>query len=124
MKLPESKIKSTRINPKTIVIFSQPKMGKTTVVAELDNCLILDLENGSEFVDALKIDVIEESKNTGKLPIVVLKTIMNQIAEKNKEINGYVYKFIAIDTVSALEDIVLPLAAKMYRETPKQMGFI
>lgn len=122
LELPNKKIKSTRINPKTMVIFSQPKMGKTTVVAELENCLILDLENGTEFVDALKIDVINEAKNSGKLPIVVLKTIMNQIAVKNKEVNGYFYKFIAIDTVSALENIVLPLAAKMYRETPKSNG--
>jgi hypothetical protein len=58
IELPKTKIKADRVNPKTMVIFSQPKMGKTTVVSKLDNCLTLDLENGSHFVDSLKMDVL------------------------------------------------------------------
>jgi hypothetical protein len=117
MKLPTEKIKSTRVNPKTMVLFSQPKTGKTTAVAALDNCLLIDLEEGSEFVDALKIDVIKEARAQDKLPIVVIKEIINEIKEANKEKGEYIYKYIALDTVTALEDIVLPLANKMYRDT-------
>lgn len=124
MELPKVKIKSTRVNPKTMVIFSQPKMGKTTVVAELENCLIIDLEDGSQFVDALKYDVIEKAKKEEKLPFIVLRELMAAIEEANKKNGSYVYKYIAIDTVTALEDIVLPLANKMYRDTPQLRGFI
>ena len=117
MILPKQKTKSTRVNPKSIVLFSQPKTGKTTIVSALDDCLLIDLEEGSEFVDALKIDVIKEARAQDKLPIVILKEIIDSIKEKNKEKGDYVYKYIALDTVTALEDIVLPLANKMYKET-------
>jgi len=124
MELPKTITKSTRVNPKSMVIFSQPKMGKTTVVSALENNLIIDLESGSEFVDALKYDVIKESAKAEVLPIVTLTRLINKIAEENKKINGYVYKYITIDTVTALEDIVLPLANKMYRETPQGRNWV
>jgi hypothetical protein len=116
-KLPSKKEGASRVNPKSIVIFSQPKMGKTTIVAELDNCLIIDIEGGSNFVTALKYDVIKISKEENKIPIIVLKELIDAIAVSNKAKNGYTYKYLALDTVTALEAIVLPLAGKMYKET-------
>jgi hypothetical protein len=118
IELPQVKSKASRVNPGSMVIFSQPKMGKTTALSGLDNCLILDLEEGSNFLDALKINVVEEARKQNKLPIVALKEIINSIGKANNEKKGYVYKYIAIDTVTALEDIVLPLANKMYKDTP------
>jgi len=124
IELPKLKTKASRVNPKSIVIFSQPKMGKTTAVSALENCLILDLEEGTDFVDALKIDVVKEARREGKLPIIVLKELINKIAEANNKNQGYVYKYIAIDTVTALEDIVLPLANKMYKDTPMGRNWV
>lgn len=124
IKLPKKKEVSNRVNPKTMVIFAHPKMGKTTIVSELDNCLIIDLEEGSEFVTALKYNVIKEAKANNVIPIVMLKKLINTIAEANKEKGSYVYPIIAIDTVSALEDIVLPLANKMYRDTPMGRNWV
>jgi len=124
IELPKVKTKASRINPKTVVIFSQPKMGKTTVVAGLDNCLTIDLEAGTDFVDILKYDVLRESKKTRELPIIVLKKLINKIKKANKEKGEYVYKFISIDTITALEDIVLPLANKMYKETPMGRNWV
>ncbi len=123
IELPKSKIPATRVNPKSMVIFSQPKVGKTTICAELDNSLIIDVEDGSEFVDAVKINVLEltkeQSKEKGKeiLPIQVLKGIIDTIKEANKERGDYVYKVGILDTVTALEPIVLPLAKKLYKAT-------
>lgn len=117
IELPKEKLKADRVNPQTMVIFSQPKMGKTTVVSKLDNCLMLDLEDGSHFVDALKINVQEKAKEENKKPIIVLKHIINAIKLKNDENKAYTYKYIAVDTVTALEEIVLPLANKMYKAT-------
>ena len=55
--LPTSKVKANRVNPKRIVIYSKPKTGKTTAFAGLADNLILDLENGSDYVEALKVKV-------------------------------------------------------------------
>lgn len=115
--LPVGKIKATRTNPKKMILFGNPKIGKTTALAELENCLLLDVEGGSEFVDAMKIDVIEESVKENILPIVALRRIIRQIAAANEENGGYLYKYIALDTVTALEDLVLPLAGGMYKNT-------
>lgn len=117
IELPKTEIKADRVNPKTMVIFSQPKMGKTTVISKLDNCLTLDLENGAHFVDILKIDVLAKAKEESKKPIVILKHIINAISAENKKLGGFVYKYIAVDTVTALEEIVLPLANNFYKAT-------
>lgn len=115
--LPMKRRKAIRKNPKSMVLFSMPKTGKTTITAALDNCLIIDLEAGSHYVDALVYDVLEVAKESKKLPIAVLKKLINTIKKENETNGGPIYKYIAIDTVTALEDIVLPLANKMYKDT-------
>ena len=101
--LPTSKVKAERVNPKRIVIYSKPKTGKTTAYAGLDNNLIIDLENGADYVEALKVKVssLQELLDTGK----AIKAAGNP------------YKYITIDTVTALEDMIMPLAIKLYRQT-------
>ena len=118
VELPNKTIKSTRKNPKKIIIFSNPKSGKTTAVSALENNLILDLEDGSEFVDALKINILGESMKQNKSPLTILRQVIDQLTQANKEKGGYVYQYITVDTVSALEDIALELAGKLYQDTP------
>ena len=102
--LPTSKVKAERVNPKRIVIYSKPKTGKTTAYAGLDDNLILDLENGTEYVDALKVKI----------------TNLQDLLDAGKAIReaGKPYKFITVDTVTALEEMIMPLAIKKYRQTP------
>jgi hypothetical protein len=101
--LPTSKVKAERVNPKRIVIYSKPKTGKTTAYAGLEDNLIIDLENGADYVEALKVKVssLQELLDTGK----AIKAAGNP------------YKYITIDTVTALEDMIMPLAIKLYRQT-------
>ncbi len=124
MKLPNKREKAERRDPKTMIIFGQPKQGKTTAIAALDDCLILDLEEGTSFVDAMKIDVLKEARDNKIAAIAYLKKVINTIKEANEEKGGYVYKYIAIDTVTALEDVVLPLAKKLYQNTPMGRNFV
>jgi hypothetical protein len=118
MELPKKRCSAVRRDPKTMIIFGQPKTGKTTVLAALDSCLLIDLEEGSDFVSALKVDVLKEAKTKKVAPIVILDDVIKSIKKANEKNDGYVYKYIALDTVTALEDIVLPVAAKMYKDTP------
>ena len=50
-------VKASRKSPKNMIIYGPPKIGKTTVLSQLDDCLIIDLEQGSDMVDALKVKV-------------------------------------------------------------------
>lgn len=102
--LPTNKIKAMSQNPKNMIIFSKPKVGKTTLLASLDNCLILDLESGSDYVDAIKL----KAHSIGD--IVKIGTL---ILANNKP-----YKYIAVDTITALEEMCIPYAEELYSKTP------
>ena len=107
--LPTSKVKAERVNPKRMVIYSKPKTGKTTCYAGLEDNLILDLEHGADFIEALKVPIanLQQLLDTGKA-----------IREAGKP-----YKYITIDTVTALEEMIHPLAIKLYRATPMGRNF-
>jgi hypothetical protein len=107
--LPTKKVKAERVNPKRIVIYSKPKTGKTTAYAGLEDNLILDLENGADYVEALKVKIssLQELLDTGK----AIKAAGNP------------YKFVTVDTVTALEDMIMPLAIKLYKQTPMGKNF-
>jgi len=107
--LPKSIVKATRKNPKKIIIFGKPKSGKTTITAPLENNLIIDLESGSDFVDALKV----KANNLNEL-----RSIIKELDTESKNNNGNpVYKYITIDTMTKLEEMVMPLACKLYQDT-------
>jgi hypothetical protein len=101
--LPTKKVKVERFNPKRLIIYSKPKTGKTTAFAGLEDNLILDLENGADYVEALKIKInsLQDLLDAGKA-----------IKEA-----GCPYKYVTIDTVTALEDMIGPLAVKLYKQT-------
>ena len=81
--LPTDVVKSSTQNPRKLIIFSNPKVGKTTILSKLDNNLIIDLEDGSEFVDARKINVRQFARETGKSELAILSEIVQGIKAKN-----------------------------------------
>jgi len=111
MELPTKKKKPINENPGYTVIFGKPKSGKTTIMSMLENNLIVDLEDGSDYVEAMSV----KAKDLQEL---------NDIVKSVKEA-GCPYNYITLDTATALEEMVLPLALNMYRQTPmgKNFGF-
>ena len=110
MELPTQKVKALNDNPHFFVIFGKQKSGKTTILSELDDCLIIDLERGSKYVDALKIECNSFEE------LVAIK----QALVKHKQDTGEnPYKIIALDTATALEAMIMPLACQLYRNTAK-----
>lgn len=77
---------------------------KTTALANLPNCLIVDTERGSDYLDALKVQVNSIAD-------------INELCKALKAANCP-YDFIAIDTITMLEDVCKPLALKLYQATP------
>jgi hypothetical protein len=116
--LPKTKIKAERKDPKTIILFSKPKVGKSSAVAALDNCLIIDVEDGTNFIDALKINVLKIAKDNKITPITALKQVINKIQEENEKAGKFIYKYGAIDTITALEELSIELANNLYKKSP------
>lgn len=118
IELPSKKTAPAQVNPKKLILFSQPKTGKTEALSRLEGNLILDLEDGAGYVSGLVLNVLEIAKENNVKPINALKAVIEQISEENTKIGGYVYKYITIDTISALEDHYAPdLALHMYKST-------
>lgn len=101
--LPTVKVKAIIQSPKRLIIFSKPKTGKTSLLAELPDCLLLDLEDGSDYVDALKVKCHT---------IADIVALGQEIARA-----GYPYKYVAIDTITALEELCVSYAEEIYSKS-------
>ena len=101
--LPLAKVPAAHKSPKNLIVFSKPKVGKTSLFSHLENALLLDLENGTDFIDAMKLKAsnVEEIKAIGEEIIAA----------------GRPYKYIVVDTITALEDICIPYAELLYSRT-------
>lgn len=90
MILPKEKTKAEIQSPETLILYGPPKIGKTTLLATLDNFLILDFEKGSKKIDALKLEIndLKELKEAGT---EIMKA-------------GSPYTGVISDTVTQLED--------------------
>lgn len=104
MELPKKKIKPKQLSPNSMLIFGPQKIGKTTLVSELEGCLILDFEEGTNSIEALKINIPT---------FEVLREVIVELKAQGKP-----YKYLAVDTVSKLERMCEPLALKLYQKTP------
>jgi len=107
MELPIKPKTPARKNPSFMILFSKPKAGKTTALSLLEDNLIIDLENGSDFVGGLTVKADSTSD------LVEIKKSLIEMKDKGKQ-----YKYITLDTATALEDMVGDLAIKIYKETP------
>lgn len=110
MELPLKKLPKVTQDPKNLILYGVPKIGKTSLLSTLDDNLIIDFEDGSDYVEALKVKVHS------------IKDI-NDLCKSLKEAN-YPYKFITIDTVTALEEFAKPYALKMYKASPLGSNFM
>lgn len=118
IELPLKKQDPVQVNPSKLILFSQPKTGKTEALSRLDNNLILDLEEGAGYVSGLVVNVLDVARKNNIKPIAALKSVIDEIRKANENAKGYAYKYITIDTISALEDYYAPdLALNMYKAT-------
>lgn len=78
--------------------------GKTTVLSKLPGTLIIDMENGTDYID----DAYVMKANT----YVDLYKIAKALKEEENN-----FKFVVLDTITAMATIALDLAAKRYQES-------
>ena len=94
IEIPTNKVPAASTNPHFMILYGRPKAGKTSCLAQLDNNLIVDLEGGSTFIDAMAVQA--RSVND-------LGEIASAIRAKNKEVGHSFYKHITIDNATRLE---------------------
>lgn len=82
---------------------------KTSAVAQLESNLIIDLEGGSQFIDAMAVQA-RSVKDLGE--------IAQAIRAENNKVGHNFYKHITIDNATRLEEICLPYAKTLYMQTP------
>ena len=113
MELPSKPDAVKRINPAQVVIFGKPKCGKTTIVSDLTKngeWLLLELERGgADYVEATKM----EANN-----LTDVEAIGTAIIKAGKP-----YKGVIVDTITKLEEMVMPLACSLYKKTPMGMAW-
>ena len=87
MALKKVKRKAISNNPKVMLLYGAPKVGKTTALSQLKDCLIIDTEGGANMIEGY----IESVNNRDEL-IELLKEAQA----------GHNYDYVAIDTIDKI----------------------
>lgn len=102
--LPTERSKIMSYNPSLIVLYGVPKCGKSTLMAHLDDNLILDFEDGYRALSVMKVQVRTAQD---------LFQVKKLLAAKAKELGRTPYKFITMDNATRLEEACLSYAAHL-----------
>lgn len=121
--LPKEKTIIEQVNPRRLFIFSHTKVGKTTLASMLPNNLIIDLEDGTNYISGLAVNIKEIAGRTGTDELTVLGQVAKKLKEENKEAGKCVYDYITIDTATSLEDIASSYATKLYKASAQGKNF-
>jgi Cdc6-like AAA superfamily ATPase len=108
MELPSTKSPPLTKDPRILILYGAPKVGKTTELAKLPDCLIVDCEDGTDYVEALRIKcrTLEE-----------VEAVATELRKRVKESGKPAYKYVALDTVSTLEDWCEVRATQNYKNS-------
>lgn len=109
IELPTQRREAQQYNPRLLVLFGKPKSGKSTLMASLDDNLIIDLEDGYRALSVMSVPAFNAN---------ALFEIRQALHEKALKDNKCPYRFITIDNATRLEEMALPYAAAKYRNTP------
>ena len=91
MVLKKIKRKVVSINPSSLLLYGAPKVGKTSMLSSLDDCLIIDTEKGARMIEGY----IQEVNSRDEL----INTLID--IKESKDIS---YKYIAIDTIDKVAE--------------------
>jgi len=117
----EKRTKAKKINPRILLLYGPPKVGKSTIASQLENNLILDIEKGSDY---LETGLIMKANSWEKVM---------EIGEAIKAA-GKPYKYLTLDTATELEEwcdalgkrlyLAAPSAGKKYKDNPDLLASI
>lgn len=115
-------------NPRSILYYAEPKLGKTSLLTTLPNSILLDIEDGSDAADTgAKINVVQKAAEWGfleELPkeLAVLKAL-NIIGGKIIEQNNP-YDYVIADTLTELAECCLEEGTRMLKASVIGKNFV
>lgn len=115
--LPTKPVKATRVDPKILLLYSKPKVGKTKQLSQLPGCLILDLEDGAAYYECLKVN-INSTKDIDDTIAAITEAARVKVASGATGDDVFPYPFIAVDTMDILEEICEPTVTRKYKASP------
>ena len=95
MALTKTKRKPLAVNPKILLLYGPPKVGKTTMLSQLGDCLVIDTEKGSHMLEGYfhgvdnKEELMEfykEASDNHEYRIFALDTIDKVVEWTTKEV--------------------------------------
>ena len=113
MALKKAKRKPVSVNPKILLLYGAPKVGKTTMLSKLNDCLVIDTESGSHMLEGYF-----QSVNSKE-----------ELLEFYKEAtDGHEYKIFALDTIDKLvewtsKDVIKEMGVEDIADLPYGKGF-
>ena len=69
MALKKVKRKAVSQNPKTMLLYGAPKVGKTTALSQLEDCLIIDTEGGANMIEGY-VETVSSRQDLIKLSLI------------------------------------------------------
>lgn len=126
--LPKGKVKPSRINPKIGILYGMPKVGKTGILTELDDCMTLDTEGGADIYEMARLRITSISGGTTYNEDGTIKTtsidnfmVMMKGEAARQQAAGeplhFPYKYVAVDTLDELETMCEKSATEKYKQT-------
>lgn len=108
--LPTTIIPPSRITPRFIFLYGQPKVGKTTALSQLGaECLLIQTDDGgADYISACKIQVNSYDE---------FMEVCSEIIKKKRTDGKNPYKYVALDTTTKLEDWCEDDATKQYKNS-------
>jgi len=104
--LPKERREAKETVPRSLLIYSLPKAGKTTIVSQLEDSLILECEpGGADFVSGRVLDI----ESPGQLASAISEI----------ENAGRPYKYIIVDTMTRLDEWSEIVGTYNYMEKPQ-----
>lgn len=121
IELPNTIVKAAHTNPRTIVLYSKPKQGKSTVLSGLCDSLLIDTEKGSEFIDAFKVavDNFEDLREVARA--IYAKGTTNP--DGSKKPYSPPYKYLIIDTLTRIDEWSEIEGTFKYMDKPQGKSF-
>lgn len=100
------------LEPRTLILYSLPKTGKTSALSQLPDNLIIDFDDGAKYYENMRVNI--DGTNEEEYYNAFLN-IYKQIKEEVEK-NGK-FRFITIDTITAMYDkIANIIAVKNYNK--------
>jgi hypothetical protein len=116
MVLPETPVKPSRINPKILLLYGLPKVGKTEILSKLPGNLIGDAEDGAAYYECLRVP-INKTEDLDELYDSIMAEGKKRAAAGKKGEDLFPYKYISLDTIDAIEDMASKSATAKYKKS-------